>query len=212
MLTDNDSITEQVIREHLVELGYSPDSLQPDVMKEFIAELKELYENHINNEEIGSEGRAVAELETLPSVQIQSSKNDYGGRNSASNTSDWKDLVKQSAEAVRNADLQVNQDLETIQTAIDQNFNLNNFRSAALKQKSELELVNITQTDIRGNYKQAVPNGFIKPKLASKPKKDDPVARFHQHQAQWNKDKFLKRLYSNTAPGPSFQGRWGGVA
>ena len=54
-------------------------------------------------------------------------------------TTKWKNLVKESTASVKNADIKLEQDLEAIQAAIDHNFNLNDFRHTALRQKSNLE-------------------------------------------------------------------------
>lgn len=44
MLKTGNVITEEIIRAHLIDLGYAPDSLPPAVMLDFIAELSALYE------------------------------------------------------------------------------------------------------------------------------------------------------------------------
>jgi hypothetical protein len=53
--------------------------------------------------------------------------------------------------------------------------------------------------------------GFIKTTHPVRPiKKNDPVSRYHQHQAQWKKDGFLKRMDSKNPTREA--GRWGGMA
>ncbi|KAI8914396.1 hypothetical protein EDD86DRAFT_273469 [Gorgonomyces haynaldii] len=51
--------------------------------------------------------------------------------------------------------------------------------------------------------------GFIKVQPPKKPKKTDPVSRYHQHQMNWSKDGFLKRADKKQAP--LHTGRWGGL-
>ena len=65
MLTKSDIITEKVVRDHLVDLGYSPDALSPEAMEEFIAELKELYSGHFQEGKTDN-GDCHEESETNP--------------------------------------------------------------------------------------------------------------------------------------------------
>jgi hypothetical protein len=54
-------------------------------------------------------------------------------------------------------------------------------------------------------------NLVIKVPPPPKPKKTDPVSKYHSLQQTWNKDHFLKRI-SNKQTGFREIGRWGGMA
>ncbi|KAJ2995914.1 hypothetical protein HDV02_000314 [Globomyces sp. JEL0801] len=54
-------------------------------------------------------------------------------------------------------------------------------------------------------------SGFIRVPPTPRPKKHDPVARFHQHKEEWSKNDFLKRVEKKPS-NVREAGRWGGMA
>ncbi|KAJ3321375.1 LMBR1 domain-containing protein 2 [Boothiomyces sp. JEL0866] len=155
-------ITEDIVRGHLVEMGYGPDALPDSVLSEFVQELKILYKEEL-------EFSAQEEKEILSKSKqkiIKQSKHDRAKKSKQA----WEELDQQFS-----------------------NLDLDGFRKTAIKQR-----------DLISNCSSPV---SVPP--PSRQKRHDPVSRYHQHQTQWNKDGFLKRMNKSTV---GSVGRWGGMA
>lgn len=204
-------ITTDLVRHHLIEMGYQPDTLPEDVLNQFVIELTQMYEEGAFDGEPEYEPK---EFEFEDNAgHVYSSGNSKIYKSSYDPTkNDYRKTTTKDAWNQDTVDLSSHlQSLNISKIESNQSAHITDRSSTASHSSrsspvdySESEFSLLTSSTIPSKARPA--SGFIRVQQPPRQKKSDPVSNYHAHQAQWSKDKFLGRSKTNRETG-----RWGGM-
>jgi hypothetical protein len=169
-----DSITEELVRHHLAEMGYDRDALPEEALNQFVIELKQMYiqgEFENNDREFTTQKEKVTTNEHSQKIL----KKDYKGKQKEGESygrAQCFDHMRQDYRGDSREDYRED--------------------SRDFSGLSEGELSSRGSSPV--NYEPSRPNSQCQVKRPTKFKKCDPVNRFHELKSVWGKDKFLQRM------------------